>query len=130
MQRRLTIAEDSHLRTAWSVLVRIADPCKEILGIQQSIYDMLHHNTTDGRPYVEPPLTDEDAIKRPLVKVKDNEEDEWGRFVVRLVYVKPQGSYFRFTVEDPADDHAVLEWKFARRATPEEIAAAGLEVTE
>jgi hypothetical protein len=36
---------------------------------------MLVHNTTDGLPYVEPPLTDEDARQRPWVMVRDNEAE-------------------------------------------------------
>jgi hypothetical protein len=96
-------------------------------SIHTNLSDKAKHGTTDGKPWVEPELTDEDAKQRPFVKVKDNEEDEWGRFVVRLVYVKPKGSYLRFTTEDPADDHAVLEWKYCRRATPEEIEAANAD---
>jgi hypothetical protein len=123
MQRRLTIAEESHLRAAWSVLSRITDPCKEILGIQRSIWEMTSHNTTDGLPYVEPPLTDEDARQRPWVMVRDNDCQEWKG--PRKLAAKV-GFYYVFN----GADLVLTSWRYCRRATPEEIAAAGLEVTE
>jgi len=129
-QRKLSDNERKDIQRVANLMLTMCDWCDlpEGRGYWDEIFTKLnkraHHGTNDGKPWVEPELTDEDALRRPLVKVKDNEEDEWGRFVVRLVYVKPKGSFLRFTTEDPADGHAVLEWKYARRATPEEIEAA------
>jgi hypothetical protein len=105
------------------MLAGIADPCKEIKGIQQSVYDMLHHNTTDGLPYVEPELTDEDARQRIWVMVRDTEVQFWKgprKFAAKA------GQFHVFSFPDDA----LTSWNFCRRATPAEIAAAGLEVTE
>ena len=96
-------------------------------GIYGSLSERAHYGTTDGKPWVEPELTDEDAKQRPWVKVKDSEEQSWSAFLVRLVYVKPAGSMFRFSAEDPNDDHAVLEWNYCRLATAEEIEDANAE---
>jgi uncharacterized protein YdhG (YjbR/CyaY superfamily) len=93
--------------------------------IHEKLCNCVKHGTNDGKPWVEPELTDEDAIKRPWVKVKDYARHEWSHRCVRLVYVKSHGA-FRFTVEDPADNHEVEEWNHARLATPEEIEAANV----
>jgi hypothetical protein len=82
---------------------------------------MLVHNTTDGLPYVEPPLTDEDARARPWVMVRDNNVEPWKgphRFAAKCVH--EHYPYYVF-LED-----SVVEFKYCRRATPAEIAAAGL----
>jgi hypothetical protein len=124
MQRRLTIAEESHLRAVCNVLAGILDPCKEIKGIQQSIYDMLTHNTTDGRPYVEPELTDEDAKARPWVMVRDSSDHKW---IGPHVLIGKTSERFGFVAALP-DFSESNGWQYCRRATPEEIAAAGLVV--
>jgi hypothetical protein len=92
--------------------------------IHKDLCNRAEHGTSDGKPWVEPELTDEDAKQRPWVMVRDSKEEEWGRFVLRLIYVKPKGSDYRFVTEDPKDDHGVFVWNYCRLATPEEIEAA------
>jgi hypothetical protein len=85
---------------------------------------MLAHNTTDGRPYVDPPLTDEDARQRPWVMVRDDESDGWHG--PRILAARCSSNYYSFT----PSKSAIVGFRYARRATAEEIASAGLEVTE
>jgi hypothetical protein len=94
----------------------------------QEVYEqMLAHNTTDGLPYVEPPLTDEDARQRPWVMVRDSDGQPWKgphRFAAKCV--DEHYPYYVFS----EDKTSAVEFNCCRRATSEEIAAAGLEVTE
>ena len=124
MQRQLTIDEESHFRAVWSVLARTADLPEELLSIQRSIYEMLHHNTTDGLPYVEPPLTDEDARARILVMVKDDKAHGWHG--PRMLAACCPENYFTFT----PSKSTIVGFRYCRRATAEEIAAAGLETPD
>ena len=94
---------------------------------------MLVHNTTDGRPYVEPELTDEDARARPWVAVWDERQNNIPN-IQRLVHVAEALEY-RFTVANSLG--SVSHWKNCRRATPDEIdsfrysfAAAGLDTPD
>ncbi len=123
MQRRLTDDE----RSAVSV-VMFWQRKLEAGGItasgQKACEQMLHHNTTDGRPYVEPPLTDEDAKARPWVMVRDYETAEWHG--PRILAARCSSNYYSFT----PSKSAIVGFRYCRRATPEEIAAAGLGVTE
>ena len=90
------------------------------------LQDMLTHNTTDGLPYVEPALTDEDARARPWVMVKDDSAHPWqGPFVL----IRERKAGVRYVVEN-FKNGAIYGYNNARRATSEEIAAAGLEVAE
>jgi hypothetical protein len=95
--------------------------------IYESLSYRARYGTTDGKPWVEPELTDEDAKQRPWVKVKSDSRDEWGSFLVRLIYVKPKGTAHRFVVQDPKELYDVTEWSHCRLATPEEIEAANAE---
>jgi hypothetical protein len=124
MQRRLTIDEESHLRAAWSVLQKITKPWEEISMLQRAIWEMVANSTTDGRPYVEPPLTDEDARQRPWVMVRDDEAHGWHG--PRILAARCSSNYYSFT----PSKSAIVGFRYCRRATPDEIAAAGLEVTE
>jgi hypothetical protein len=91
----------------------------------QKVYEqMLAHNTTDGLPYVEPPLTDEDARARPWVMVKDDSAHGWHG--PRMLAACCPENYFTFT----PSKSTIVGFRYCRRATPDEIAAAGLEVTE
>jgi hypothetical protein len=124
MQRRLTDDE----RSAVSVVMFWQRKLEEggITASGQEVYEqMLAHNTTDGRPYVEPPLTDEDARQRPWVMVRDDETAPWHGPVV-FVDKLPNGRYVCRT----RCQKGVNAWFDCRRATAEEIAAAGLEVAE
>jgi hypothetical protein len=132
-QRRLTEKEIKSAKDAADAITGIGDWGTTQDGrffwayVVESLVNQATNGTTDGKPWVEPELTDEDAKQRPWVKVKDSEEQSWSAFLVRLVYVKPAGSMFRFSAEDPNDDHALLEWNFCRLATPEEIEDANAE---
>jgi hypothetical protein len=119
MQRRLTDDEESHLRAAWSVLQKITKPWEEIGRLQRAIWEMVANSTTDGLPYAEPPLTDEDARQRPWVMVRDNDCQEWKG--PRKLAAKV-GFYYVFN----GADLVLTSWRYCRRATPEEIAAAGM----
>jgi hypothetical protein len=94
------------------------------VDLLQTLIGMRINGTTDGLPYVEPPLTDEDARARPWVMVRDGYAGGW-HGPARLAIVN--GGLFHI-MEMPSN--LVTRWRFARRATPEEIAAAGLEVAE
>ena len=124
MQRRLTDEE----RGAISV-VMFWQRKLEASGItasgQKVCEQMLHHNTTDGRPFVEPPLTDEDARQRIWVMVRDCVAVEWYGPAVFVDKLPNGGHACRTRCQD-----GINVWRYCRRATPEEIAAAGLEVTE
>jgi hypothetical protein len=88
---------------------------------------MLAHNTTDGLPYVEPPLTDEDARQRIWVMIRAGENIPWTGPATLVDCL--QANKARFLVVWP-DKKSWSSCMLARRATAEEIAAAGLEVTE
>ena len=121
--QRLQAAKDAVININWTLTSEGPDFWEDVYS---RIRNKAHHGTTDGKPWVEPELTDEDAKQRPWVKVKNSEEQSWSNFLARLVYVKPAGSRFRFSAEDPNDDHALLEWNYCRLATPEEIEAANV----
>jgi hypothetical protein len=124
MQRRLTIDEESHLRAAWSVLQKITKPWEEISRLQRAIWEMVANSTTNGLPYVEPPLTDEDARARILVMCRDRETASWQG---PHVFAAKGGHFFYAFI---SKGEVVRPWNHCRRATPAEIAAAGLEVTK
>jgi hypothetical protein len=123
MQRRLTDDEQKKLRDAWEILSQIRNLWDEINSARLAIRLMFEQNTTDGLPYVEPPLTDEDARQRPWVMVRDTEVQFWKgprKFAAKA------GQFYVFSFPDDA----LTSWNFCRRATASEIAAAGLEVAE
>jgi hypothetical protein len=127
MQRRLTDGEEQKLRVTWNYLGQIKSPWKEIQKIRQSVCDMLGHNTTNGRPYVEPPLTDEDARQRIWVMIRAGENIPWTGPATLVDCL--QANKARFLVVWP-DKKSWSSCMLARRATPSEIAAAGLEVAK
>jgi hypothetical protein len=129
MQRRLTDVElkdvskaEAEIRQlAVDGLIHLQDP------LLQTLTRMLINGTTDGRPYVEPPLTDEDARQRPWVMVRDSDGEPWKgphRFAAKCV-----DEYYPYYVFSE-DKTSAVEFNCCRRATAEEIAAAGLEVAE
>jgi hypothetical protein len=69
-------------------------------------------------------LTDEDARARPWVMVKDDKAHGWHG--PRMLAACCPENYFTFT----PSKSTIVGFRYARRATAEEIAAAGLEVTE
>jgi hypothetical protein len=121
MQRRLTPADRQALYAYREATIYLEQ--NGISNFSDRISEMLDQNTTDGLPYVEPPLTDEDAKQRPWVMVRDREDQPWKG--PRQLAAKA-GQFYVFSLPDDA----LSSWILCRRATPEEIAAAGPEVTE
>jgi hypothetical protein len=125
MQRRLTDDEQKKLRDAWETLSQIQHLWQEIDSVRLAIRLMFEQDTTDGLPYVEPPLTDEDARQRPWVMVRDHETASWHGPVV-FVDKLPNGRYVCRT----RCQKGVNVWFECRRATASEIAAAGLDTPD
>jgi len=125
MQRRLTDQEESILDDYVDAAQRLG--LRGITVPYELGQQMLYEGTTDGLPYVEPPLTDEDAKTRPWVMVRDNDSLPWvGPLIFVAKCADDNHSYYVFSKGKSRLEY----WDFARRATPAEIAAAGLEVTE
>jgi hypothetical protein len=121
MQRRLLDAEREMISNFLKLHMALTDCGLEASPLLAT--KMLLHNTTDGLPYVEPLLTDEDARQRPWVMVRDSDGEPWKgprKFAAKA------GQFYVFTFPDDA----LASWSFCRRSTPAEIAAAGLEVAE
>jgi hypothetical protein len=126
MQRRLTKNEVWKIGRAYDSLHGLTPPIDSTAArdCRMLLQDMLTHNTTDGLPYVEPPLTDEDARQRPWVMVRDSDGQPWKgphRFAAKCV--DEHYPYYVFS----EDKTSAVEFNCCRRATSEEIAAAGLE---
>jgi hypothetical protein len=127
MQRRLTEQEQKKLRDAWEILSQIRHLWQEIDSVRLAIRLMFEQDTTDGLPYVEPPLTDEDARQRPWVMVRDSDGEPWKgphRFAAKCV-----DEYYPYYVFSE-DKTSAVEFNCCRRATAEEIAAAGLDTPD
>ena len=90
--------------------------------IYESLSDRARYGTNDGKPWVEPELTDEDAKERPWVRVWD--KDPGASHIQRLVYVA-DGLTYRFSVVNSSG--LITSWQYARLATPEEIEAANAD---
>jgi len=87
------------------------------VGVVASLNAMAKHGTSDGKPWVEPPLTDEDAKERPWVMVRDINCQPWCGPKV-LAYVEKDA------IDSPEYlDTAGVWWGYARKATADEIAA-------
>jgi hypothetical protein len=98
--------EMSEGRTFWS-------------DVLKKLHDKAKHGTTDGKPWVEPELTDEDAKQRPWVMVRDDEAHGWYG-PRKLIAVDKKF----FAVKPNAN--AATGWDYCRLATPEEIEAANV----
>ena len=127
MQRRLTDDETERIVRAYDALLRFPPeltfwPAKH--DCRMLLQDMLTNGTTDGLPYVEPPLTDEDARARPWVMVRDCVGEPWRG--PRALAACCGGDYYTFT----PSICGIIGFRYARRATPEEIAAAGLTTSD
>jgi len=127
MQRRLTGDEQKKLRDAWEILSQIRHSWQQIDSVRLAIRLMFEQNTTDGRPYVDPPLTDEDARARPWVMIRASENFPWTGPATLVDCL--QANKARFLVVWP-DKKSWSSCMFARRATAEEIAAAGLDMPD
>jgi hypothetical protein len=127
MQRRLTDDEERQVRQVCDGLEDLDVYVFGRVELTEKLLAMLKHNTTDGLPYVEPPLTDEDARARIWVMVRDSDGEQWKgphRFAAKCV-----DEYYPYYVFSE-DKTSAVEFNYCRRATPAEISAAGLEVTE
>jgi len=126
MQRRLTDDEERQVRQVCDGLEDLDVYVFGRVELTEKLLAMLKHNTTDGLPYVESPLTDEDARARPWVMCRGQDDQEWyGPYVLAC----KTNEIFGFVVALP-DFSELTFWCDCRRATPAEIAAAGLEVTK
>ena len=88
--------------------------------VHRKLTDKVKYGTTDGKPWVEPELTDEDAQKRCWVMARDRDSDPWQG--PRRFAAKASEFYYAFT----SQDDIVIQWRQCRRATPEEIEAANV----
>ena len=122
MQRRLLDAEREMISNFLKLHMTLTDCGLEVSPLLAT--KMLVHNTTDGLPYVEPPLTDEDARARILVMCRDREAADWQG---PHVFAAKGGHFFYAFISKGG---VVRPFNQCRRATPAEIAAAGLGVTE
>jgi hypothetical protein len=91
--------------------------------IQRKLWNRAKHGTTDGKPWVEPELTDEDAKQRPWVMVRQQLQREWTGPCILVCVTKDRYSY---TAATP-DLSETNTWQECRRATPEEIEAANAD---
>jgi hypothetical protein len=87
--------------------------------IHKDLCDRSKHGTTDGKPWVEPELTDEDAKQRPWVMVRDAITQDWKGPLI-LIGRLPNSNYVCRVSN-------VSVWSHCRPATPEEIEAANAD---
>jgi hypothetical protein len=90
-------------------------------SIHTNLSDKAKHGTTDGKPWVEPELTDEDAKQRPWVMVRDDEAHGWHG--PRILAARCSSNYYSFT----PSKSAIVGFRYCRLATPEEIEAANAD---
>jgi hypothetical protein len=128
MQRRLTDDERKQVRRSYDALYSLHVYVSGRVELAEKLLAMITHNTTDGLPYVEPPLTDEDARQRPWVMVRDCEDHEWSG-PRKLAAVTPQAKTKCYYILSN-DGKTITTWDRCRRATLAELVGAGLEVTE
>jgi hypothetical protein len=88
-------------------------------SIHTNLSDKAKHGTTDGKPWIDPELTDEDAKQRPWVMVRDGIDHKWYG-PRKLIAVDKKF----FAVKPNAN--AATGWDYCRLATPEEIEAANV----
>ena len=127
MQRRLTDDEQKQIQEVCGGLEDLDVYVSGRVELAEKLLAMLYRNTTDGRPYVEPPLTDEDARQRIWVMIRAGENIPWTGPATLVDCL--QANKARFLVVWP-DKKSWSSCMLARRATAEEIAAAGLEVAK
>ena len=124
-QIKLTNSERNAIKNAADAISQMFDWQNLLEGmdywseVHTRLFDKAKHGTTDGKPWVEPELTDEDATKRPLVFGRVNESYAWqGPFVL----IRARESDIKYIVEHPSGCLSV--YPCCRLATPEEIEAA------
>jgi hypothetical protein len=125
-QIKLTNSERDAIKNAADAISRMFDWGNLLEGIDYwsevhtRLSDKAKYGTTDGKPWVEPELTDEDAQKRCWVMARDRDSDPWQG--PRRFAAKASEFYYAFT----SQDDIVIQWRQCRRATPEEIEAANV----
>jgi len=87
--------------------------------IHAKLFNVSKHGTTDGKPWVEPELTDEDAKQRKLVMCRHSDAYPWAG---PLVLIRVTSGVLRHIAEH-SPGH-ICFYNEARRATAEEIEAA------
>jgi hypothetical protein len=117
MQRRLTPADRQALYAYREATIYLEQ--NGISNFSDRISEMLDQNTTDGLPYVEPELTEQDSFSRPWVMGRDRDEQGWAGPLV-FIDKLPTGPF----VTRSKSQGSVCHWRQCRRATPEEIAKA------
>jgi hypothetical protein len=126
-QRRLTEGEQACLRYVHERLKGLKNGGVEVDYAISNLNRILENDTTNGLSFIEPELTLEDVKNRTWVMVKAWSDTE---------YVGPMR--LSAISKSDANKYVVLlpdwswggSWLFVRRATKEEIEAAGLGVTE
>jgi hypothetical protein len=123
-QRRLTGDEISYARSICGGLLNLKNGGVGVECAISVLDRIIENNTTNGLPYVEPKLTEEDAKNRRLVMVRDRDEYAW-HGPQKLVAI--EGDYF---ITSKVDGSGGASWRQCRPATKEEIKAAGLPTPE
>ena len=128
MQRRLIEAEIEKLKKARDIMQDIllpmySDSDQFWRQAVKLLTDKVENGTSDGKPWVEPELTDKDACVWPrlLVMVRDRDSGPWQGPVH---FVAKTDCELCFVTEH--DRRGVVCWRYARRATAEEIKGAKL----
>ena len=100
---------------------------KGIVASREAAEQMLEHDTTDGKQFVQQELTDDHARERRWVMVSDG-SSACGPVV--LIRVRNDKCDRRYITEDPNNNFKVEAWTFACPATPDETAKAVAEATK
>jgi hypothetical protein len=125
-QRKLSDNDRKDIERAANALLKMCDWSLFPEGreywnkIYESLSERAHHGTTDGKPWIEPELTDEDAKQRPWVMCRDAHDQRWQGLYV-LVCKTNEKCGFAAALPDFSE---LTLWNFCRLATPEEIEAA------
>jgi hypothetical protein len=118
--QRLQAAKDALINVNWKLTSEGHDFWQDIYN---RIRNKAKHGTTDGKPWVEPELTDEDAKQRPWVMVRQQLQREWTGPHILVCVTKER---YLFTAAAP-DLSETNTWQECRLATPEEIEAANAD---
>ena len=121
-QRRLTEKEIKSAKDAADAIAGIGDWDTTPDGrffwahVVESLVNQATNGTSDGKPWVEPELTDKDAQGRTFVMAHTNTSYTlYGPFI--LIRVRSKGA--KYVVESLSGD--ILMYEHARRATAEEM---------
>jgi len=81
---------------------------------------MIEFGTSNGKAFIEPNITDEDACKRIPVMARDNKTDSWTGPLVLIRVRNLRIRQHKYLTEHR--DESTSEWAHARRLTPDEQA--------